>query len=161
MVQQEPVIFSGTVADNIAYGDFDARPVQIMRAAEAAELHDFIMAQPVKYETLIGENGVTLSGGQKQRLALATALLTDPEILLLDDTTSALDTKTEARIRATLNKVLEGRTSFIITQRIATARDCDRVIVMEQGRITQMGTHEELSHQPGFYQRICEQQEAV
>jgi len=161
MVQQEPVIFSGTIADNVAYGQLDARPVEIMEAAKAAELHEFIMTQPVKYETTVGENGITLSGGQKQRLALATALLTDPEVLLLDDTTSALDSQTEARIRATLARVLQGRTSIIITQRVATARDCDRILVMTNGRVAQMGTHAELSQQDGFYQRICRQQEAV
>jgi ABC-type multidrug transport system fused ATPase/permease subunit len=161
MVQQEPVVFSGTIADAIVYGRLDASPSQIMKAAQQAELHEFIMSLPLKYETEIGENGVTLSGGQKQRLALATALLTDPEILLLDDTTSALDAATEARIRATLNEVLKGRTSIIITQRIATARGCDRIIVIEGGRITQEGTHDELAAAKGFYRRICKQQDAL
>ena len=128
-------------------------------AAQHAEIHDFIMSLPLKYETVVGEQGVTLSGGQRQRLALATALLTNPEILLLDDTTSALDTVTEARIRETLNKVLKGRTSLIITQRVATARDADRIVVLENGCVSQIGNHDQLSHQSGFYQTICEQQE--
>lgn len=161
MVQQEPVIFSGTVADNIIYGRLDATPSQVMQAATQAELHGFIMSLPVKYETEVGEDGVTLSGGQRQRLALATALLTDPEILLLDDTTSALDAGTEARIRDTLNRVLEGRTSLIITQRIATALDCDQILVLEHGRVTQRGTHAELSTQEGFYRMVYEQQGAL
>jgi ATP-binding cassette subfamily B protein len=159
MVQQEPVIFSGTLADNIQYGRLDAAADRIVAAAQQAELHDFILTLPGKYETEVGERGVTLSGGQKQRLSLATALLTDPEVLLLDDTTSALDAKTEARIRATLRRVLEGRTSLIITQRVATAAECDYIIVLEHGRISQQGSHAELYLQKGFYRRICEQQE--
>jgi len=158
LIQQEPFIFSGTVADNIMYGLLDATPAQIMKAAKQADLHDFIMTLPVKYETEVGENGLSLSGGQKQRLALATALLSNPEIMLLDDTTSALDAETEARIRKTLNKALKGRTSLIITQRISTARDCHRVIVLEHGKITQQGTHSDLLEKQGFYRRIAIQQ---
>jgi len=160
MVQQEPVVFSGTLGDAILYGRLDASPGQIMKAAERAELHEYIMSLDLKYETEVGENGVTLSGGQKQRLALATALLTEPEILLLDDTTSALDAATEAKIRATLIEVLKGRTSVIITQRVATARDCDRIVVLEKGVVTACGTHADLSSREGFYRRICRQQES-
>ncbi len=158
MVQQEPTVFSGTIADNIAYGVLDASPTQIMGAAQQAELHDLIMSLPAKYETEVGENGVTLSGGQKQRLALATALLTNPEILLMDDTTSALDANTEKRIRETLEKALRGRTSITITHRIATARGCDRIIVLEHGRVVQAGTHSELLDQEGFYRLSAMQQ---
>ncbi len=161
LVQQEPVIFSGTIAENIVYGRMQSRPSEIMAAARQAELHDFIMTLPVKYETEVGQNGISLSGGQKQRLALATALLTRPEVLLLDDTTSALDAETEARIRTTLDHALEGRTSIIITQRIATARSCDRIIVMDRGRIVQQGTHEELKSEEGFYRKILLQQESL
>jgi ABC-type multidrug transport system fused ATPase/permease subunit len=161
LVQQEPVVFSGTVAENIVYGRGGARPSEIMEAARRAELHEFIMTLPVKYETEVGQNGVSLSGGQRQRLALATALLTHPEVLLLDDTTSALDAETEARIRTTLNTVLKGHTSMIITQRIATARSCDRILVFERGRIVQHGTHDELKKEDGFYARIAEQQESL
>lgn len=161
MVQQEAFIFSGTIAENIAYGCPDATPAQIIRAARLAEMHDLIMGFPDRYETETGEQGTTLSGGQRQRLSLATALLTDPEILLLDDTTSALDAETEARIRTTLNQVMQNRTSLIITQRIATARSCDRIIVLENGMITQQGTHEQLYRQQGFYRRIYDQQASL
>ena len=161
MVQQEPVIFSGTIADNIMYGRVDASPANVMKAAEEAEMHEYIMSLPLKYETEVGEQGVTLSGGQKQRLSLATALLTDPEVLLLDDTTSALDAATEARIRDTLNRVMQGRTSLMITHRVASVREADRIIILEKGRVTAMGTHAELVRQDGFYRRICAQQDAL
>ena len=161
LVQQEPFIFSGTIRQNITYGTPGADPVQAVHAAKKAELHEFVMELPLGYETQVGENGMSLSGGQKQRLSLATALLTDPEVLLLDDVASALDARTEARVRATLNKVMAGRTSIVVTHRIATARDCDRIIVLEQGQITQTGTHEQLAEAPGFYRRICEQQESL
>lgn len=159
MVQQEPFIFSGTLAENLMYGQPDATPDDIRTAAQQAELHEFILSLPEKYETPVGEHGMSLSGGQKQRLALATALLTNPEILLLDDTTSALDAETEAKIRATLEKVLPGHTTLIITQRIATARHCDRIFVLENGCLTQVGPHDTLVQQPGFYQRVFRQQE--
>ena len=162
LVQQEPTIFSGSIAENIAFGRMDSTPGQIMQAARQAELHDFVMTLPTKYETEVGQQGITLSGGQRQRLALATALLTDPEVLLLDDTTSALDAATEQRIRKTLERVLEGRTSLIITQRIATARNCDRILVFDGGHIVQQGTHDELmAERDGFYRRIFDQQERM
>jgi len=160
LVQQEPFIFSGTIRQNIIYGTPGADPIQAVHAAKKAELHEFVMELPLGYETQVGENGMSLSGGQKQRLSLATALLTDPGVLLLDDVASALDARTEARIRATLNKVMADRTSIVVTHRIATARDCDRIIVIEQGQITQTGTHEQLARAPGFYRNICEQQES-
>ena len=161
MVQQEPEVFSGSLVDNVVYGREDATPTQIMRAAQQAELHEFIMTMPAKYETQVGQNGISLSGGQRQRLALTTALLTEPSVLLLDDTTSALDAETEARIRTTLDKVLAGRTSLIITQRVATARGCDLILVLEGGVLTGQGTHRELVEASGFYARIVAQQESL
>lgn len=158
LVQQEPFVFSGTIAQNITYGAPKATEEQMITASRQAELHDFVMSLPDRYDTLIGENGMGLSGGQKQRLALATALLTNPEILLLDDVTSALDARTEAKIRETLFRSLRGRTSLVITQRVSTAMTCDRIIVLENGKITQRGTHEQLVNTGGFYQRVCRQQ---
>ncbi len=158
MVQQEPEIFSGTVSENIIYGRLDAEHNMVIEAAKQAQMHEFIMTMPEKYETKIGEKGFSLSGGQRQRLALSTALLTKPEVLLLDDITSSLDSSTEARIRDTLNNVLKKHTSLVVTQRISTARNSDKIIVIEKGEITQMGKHEELILQKGFYRRICKEQ---
>ncbi len=158
MVPQEPQIMSGTVRDNICYGNKDATPSEIIAASKAAELHDFIMTLPVKYETILGEKGTSLSGGQRQRLALARALLTNPEILLLDDCTSALDAETEANIQKTLSHILVGKTAVIVSSRVSMAMKCHRVCVMENGCITQLGTHNELIKQQGFYARLCEKQ---
>jgi ABC-type multidrug transport system fused ATPase/permease subunit len=158
MVQQEPFIFSGTLRSNILYGRLDASNEQVQKAARLAELHDFIVSLPEGYDTEVGEKGIALSGGQKQRLALATALLTDPQLLLLDDIASSLDAETETRIRETLQQALAGRTSLIITQRIAMAVGCDRIVVLDNGKIEAIGTHAQLSAQDGFYRTICEKQ---
>ena len=139
MVPQEPVLFSGTIADNIRYGQPDTTPEQVMDAAKAAELHDFIITLPEKYEAQVEERGTNLSGGQKQRLAFAMAVVTDPSILILDDTTSALDAKTEAKIQETLDHLMEGRTTFVITHRISTAMRADRILVLDNGRMAGLG----------------------
>ena len=158
MVPQEPVLFSGTIAENIVYGRDGATPDQIMLASQRAELHDYVMTLPEKYEARVEERGSNLSGGQKQRLAFAMALLTDPSILILDDTTSALDAKTEARIQVTLDKIMEGRTTFVITHRISTAMRADRILVLDTGRMDGWGTHEELLAQGGVYRELYDQQ---
>lgn len=158
MVPQEPILFSGTIAENIVYGRGGATPEDIVRAATAAELHDFVMTLPEKYEAHVGERGSNLSGGQKQRLAFAMALLSDPAILILDDTTSALDAQTEARIQKTLDRVMEGRTTFVITHRIATAQRADRILVLDTGRMVGWGTHDELVRREGVYRQLYEQQ---
>ena len=158
LVPQEPQILSGTVRDNITYGDPGASPGQIMAAARAAECHDFIMSLPVKYETTVGEKGVTLSGGQRQRLSIARALLTNPEVLLLDDCTSALDAETEWRIQDTLVRLLSGKTAVMVSQRVSMARRCHHISVLEDGAITEQGTHESLAAGNGFYAALCARQ---
>ena len=159
MVPQEPVLFSGTIADNIRYGQPHTTPEQIMAAAQAAELHDFIMTLPEKYEAPVEERGTNLSGGQKQRLAFAMAVVTDPSILILDDTTSALDAKTEAKIQETLDHLMEGRTTFVITHRISTAMRADRILVLDNGRMAGWGGHGDLLEECEVYRLLYEQQQ--
>jgi len=158
LVSQEPQIFSGTIRDNIIYGYVEAEPSQIMAAAKASDSHKFIMKLPVKYETTVGEKGITLSGGQRQRISIARALLTNPEVLLLDDCTSALDADTERRIQVTLSRLLVGKTAAIVSQRVSMAMRCDRICVLENGIITEAGTHKELLDEGGFYARLFARQ---
>ena len=159
MVPQEPVLFSGTLAENIRYGRPDTMPEQVMTAAKAAELHDFIMTLPEKYEARVEERGTNLSGGQKQRLAFAMAVVTDPSILILDDTTSALDAKTEAKIQQTLDHLMEGRSTFVITHRISTAMRADRILVLDNGRMAGWGVHDDLLTECEVYHLLYEQQQ--
>jgi len=158
LVPQEPQIFGGSIRDNICYGNPDASPNDIIAAAQAAEIHNAIMELPVKYETLIGEKGMTLSGGQRQRITLARALLTQPDVLLLDDCMSALDAETERRIQATLVRILKGRTAVIVSQRASMAMRCQRICVLDNGVVAETGTHDELSKGNGFYARLYRQQ---
>ncbi len=160
LVPQEAQIFSGTVRENIGYGRPEAEPCDIIAAARAAEIHDFIMTMPVQYETMLGEKGVSLSGGQRQRLSLARALLTSPEVLLLDDCTSALDAHTERRIQETLMQVLTEKTAVVVSQRASMAMRCDRIAILTAGRITELGTHAELLAAGGYYARLFRQQTA-
>ncbi|MCE2432100.1 MAG: ABC transporter ATP-binding protein [Candidatus Latescibacteria bacterium] len=159
MVPQEPVLFSGTIADNIRYGQAHTSPEQVMAAAKAAELHDFIITLPEKYEAPVEERGTNLSGGQKQRLAFAMAVVTDPSILILDDTTSALDAKTEAKIQETLDHLMKGRTTFVITHRISTAMRADRILVLDNGRMAGWGVHDDLLEECEVYRLLYEQQQ--
>lgn len=154
LVPQEAQIISGTIRENICYGWPDAGPARIIAAAKAAEFHDFIMTMPAKYETVVGEKGTTLSGGQKQRLSLARALITNPDILLLDDCTSALDAETEKKIQETLSRIMAGKTAVIVSQRISMARLCRKICVIENGVVVDSGTHAELIAREGFYARL-------
>jgi len=154
LVPQEAQIISGTIRENICYGWPDAGPARIIAAAKAAEFHDFIMTMPAKYETVVGEKGTTLSGGQKQRLSLARALITDPEVLLLDDCTSALDAETEKKIQGTLARIMAGKTAVIVSQRISMARLCPKICVLENGVVADAGSHAELIAREGFYARL-------
>ncbi len=154
MVLQETLLFSGTIRENIAFGRPGATEEEIVAAARAAQAHDFITAFPEGYETAVGERGVNLSGGQKQRLAIARALLVAPRILILDDATSAVDFQTEQRLRQALEGLMEGRTSFIIAQRVSTVQDADLILVLEGGRIAAQGTHEALLESSALYADI-------
>ncbi|HEY7294045.1 MAG TPA: ABC transporter ATP-binding protein [Dehalococcoidia bacterium] len=158
VVLQEPFLFSASIRANITYGKPDASDEEVHAAARAAQLHDFVMSLPDGYETWVGERGVTLSGGQKQRVAIARMLLIDPRVLVLDDSTSAVDMETEYLIQRALANLMEGRTSFVIAHRLRTAQRADQVIVLENGRIVQQGTHAQLIQEPGFYRETYELQ---
>ena len=158
MALQEAVLFSGTIRDNIRYGRPDASEAEVIAAARAAQAHDFISAFPDGYDTVVGQRGVNLSGGQKQRISIARALLVQPKVLVLDDSTSAVDVETEAKIQAALDQLMAGRTSFIIAQRISTVLNADKIVVLDKGQIAATGTHAELMASSPIYQEIYQSQ---
>jgi len=153
-VQQDVFLFSATIRDNIAYGAVNATDEQVREAARAAYIHDFIMGLPDGYDTWVGERGITLSGGQKQRIAIARTLLMDPRILILDDSTSSVDTQTEYQIQQSLQRVMEGRTTFVIAQRLRTVKMADQILVLQDGQIVERGRHDELLREDGIYRQI-------
>ena len=156
LVLQEPLLFSGTIAENIRYGRLEATDDEIIAAATAANAHDFIMRLPQQYQTEIGERGSQLSGGERQRICVARAFLKDAPILILDEPTSSIDSKTEAVILDALERLMIGRTSFMIAHRLSTIRRSDSILVMDQGRIVQHGTHEDLVQREGLYRQFHE-----
>jgi ATP-binding cassette subfamily B protein/subfamily B ATP-binding cassette protein MsbA len=161
IVQQEVFLFDGSVSDNIAYGRHDATDAEIEDAARRANAHEFIAKLPDGYETTVGERGVKLSGGQQQRLAIARAILAQPQILILDEATSNLDTESEQLIQAAMTELLAGRTTFIIAHRLSTVRRADLILVMEDGAVVERGTHDSLMEARGaYYEMVVRQAES-
>jgi ATP-binding cassette subfamily B protein len=158
IVLQETYLFAASLKDNISYGKTDATMEQIIAAAKAANIHDFIASLPKGYDTDVGERGVTLSGGEKQRVAIARALLMDPRILILDDSTSSVDTETEHLIQNALERVMRDRTTFVIAQRLSTVKRADKIVVLEGGEVVEQGTHEDLLEKGGIYADIYNMQ---
>jgi ATP-binding cassette subfamily B protein len=158
IVLQEPLLFSGTIREKIRYGRLEATDDEIVEAAQAANAHDFIIRLPHKYETVLGERGAKLSGGERQRISVARAFLRNSPILILDEPTSSIDTKTEAVILDALERLMLGRTTFMIAHRLSTVRNADLLVVLQEGRIVEQGTHEQLSSRRGVYQQLYEMQ---
>ena len=159
IVSQEPVLFSGTIAENIGYGKPGARFEEIVDAARLANAHDFILAKPDGYETQAGEQGNNLSGGERQRVAIARAMLHDPRILILDEATSSVDVETEKQIQEAIHRMVEGRTTFAIAHRLSTLRDADRLVVLDDGQVVEVGTHAELMDRRGVFHDLVEMQQ--
>jgi len=158
MVMQDAILFGGSIRENILYGRRGATEEDMLEAARMAHVDEFVNELPEGYDTIIGERGVTLSGGQKQRLSIARAFLRDPAILILDEATSSLDSHAENIIQDALDHLMKGRTTLVIAHRLATIIDCDRVVVIEDGRIVQEGTHDALINEDGPYRALCEEQ---
>ncbi|HSW58455.1 MAG TPA: ATP-binding cassette domain-containing protein, partial [Dehalococcoidales bacterium] len=158
VVQQDIFLFSATIRDNIAYGVPTASLKQVEAAAKAAQIHDFIQSLTRGYDTWVGERGVTLSGGEKQRVAIARTLLVDPAILILDDSTSNIDIETEHLILQALQKIIQGRTTFVITHRLPIIQKADLILVLKDGRIVERGTHADLLAMNGFYNKTFQGQ---
>jgi ATP-binding cassette subfamily B protein len=158
LVPQDSTVFSTSARENIRYGRPDASDAEVEAAARAAYAHDFIAALPEGYDTFLGERGVRLSGGQRQRISIARAMLKNPPLLLLDEATSALDAESERMVQAALESAMSGRTTLVIAHRLATVLRADRIVVLDQGRIVDVGRHEELVGRGGLYARLAAMQ---
>jgi ATP-binding cassette subfamily B protein len=161
IVQQDVFLFSASVRDNIAYGKLDASIDEVMDAAKTAQLHDEIMALPEGYETVVGERGTTLSGGQRQRLCIARTLILNPPVLVLDDSTASVDAGTESRIQEAIAEVVKGRTTFIIAHRLSSIQHAETVVVLDHGKIAEMGPPAELAASGGLFTHVSELQYAT
>jgi ATP-binding cassette subfamily B protein len=158
VVLQESYLFHGSIRENIAYGNPTATSAQIMEAAKAAYAHDFIVNFPDGYDTRVGERGTRLSGGERQRIAIARAILHDPRILILDEATASVDTRTEQQIQHALSNLVKGRTTFAIAHRLSTLRHADRLLVIDKGQVVESGTHDELMEKRGMFYRLVQAQ---
>ena len=158
VVLQDPFLFNGTVAENIAYGHPESSLEQTVAAAKAANAHDFIMNMPDGYDTMVGERGLRVSGGERQRLSIARAILRDPRVLILDEATSNVDTQTEAQIQEALERLVQGRTTFAIAHRLSTLKNAHRLLILDKGKLAEIGTHDELIAQDGIYANLCRMQ---
>jgi len=157
-VPQDPFLFSDSIGKNIKFGKQDATEEEIITAAKNADVHKNIVEFSKGYETVLGERGVTLSGGQKQRVSIARAIIKNPKILIFDDCLSAVDTETEEKILSNLERVSKSKTTFIISHRVSSAKNADKIIVLDDGKIIQQGTHNQLVNQEGYYKDLYEQQ---
>jgi ABC-type multidrug transport system fused ATPase/permease subunit len=160
-VLQENHLFDDTIARNIAFGEEEPDLDRVMWAARLANAHEFIERLPLGYETRIGESGLAISGGQRQRIAIARAVYLQPPVLILDEATSSLDTESERAVKENIDRLLEGRTSFVIAHRLSTVRDADLIIVLEQGRLVEQGSHDDLMKRQGLYFYLVSQQLAL
>jgi ABC-type multidrug transport system fused ATPase/permease subunit len=158
IVLQENHMFNETIARNISFGDLEPDLDQVLAAAQAAAAHDFIMRLPLGYETKIGESGLSLSGGQKQRIAIARAIYNNPPVLIFDEATSALDSESERAIQENLGRLMAGRTTIVIAHRLSTIREAHSIVVLEQGSVAEIGTHDDLMAQRGLYYYLSSQQ---